>query len=134
MPYTLPAARRRPRDLGLVDGRLRACPNRPNCVSSLAAVEAQRVAPLEYQGDPAVARRRLLAILRADPRATVVTERDDYVHAEYRAFVFVDDVEFHLPAGEGVIHVRSASRLGHSDLGANARRVRAIRAAFSSPQ
>jgi uncharacterized protein (DUF1499 family) len=41
---------------------------------------------------------------------------------------YVDDVEFYLDEGANVIHVRSASRLGKSDLGVNRQRVEEIRA------
>jgi hypothetical protein len=44
----------------------------------------------------------------------------------------VDDVEFLLDAGERVIHVRSASRVGHADLGANRNRIERIREQFSA--
>jgi len=40
---------------------------------------------------------------------------------------FVDDVEFHKDDINQVIHVRSASRLGKSDLGVNRKRVEEIR-------
>ena len=132
MPWIVPAARRRPEGLGLADGRLAACPDKPNCVGSQSDDPAHGVAPLAYAGDRAEARERLRALLADDPRAAVVTATDDYLHAEFRAFVFVDDVEFYLPADEPVVHVRSASRVGHSDLGANRRRVEALREAFAA--
>jgi uncharacterized protein (DUF1499 family) len=47
---------------------------------------------------------------------------------------FVDDVEFFLDEGANVIHVRSASRLGQSDLGVNRKRVETIRAKFNELQ
>jgi uncharacterized protein (DUF1499 family) len=53
----------------------------------------------------------------------------DYLHAECASavFGFVDDLELQLRASEGRIAVRSASRLGRSDLGVNRRRVEALR-------
>ena len=47
---------------------------------------------------------------------------------------FVDDVEFFLDENANVIHVRSASRLGNSDLGTNRKRVEAIRAKLKEQQ
>jgi uncharacterized protein (DUF1499 family) len=60
----------------------------------------------------------------------VITESDNYLHAECESavFGFVDDLELHLRSLEGVIAVRSASRLGYSDLGVNRRRVERLRA------
>lgn len=132
MAWTLPAARRRPSTLGLVEGRLRDCPGSPNCVSSQALSDEFRVEPIPYACTRTEARARLIAMLERDPRAHIATEREDYLHVEWQAWVFVDDLEFYLPPDERVIHVRSASRVGHSDLGANRRRVLALRAAFSS--
>ena len=45
---------------------------------------------------------------------------------------FVDDVDFVLYAKARVIHLRSASRVGHYDFGVNRKRVEAIRAAFEA--
>ena len=134
MPWTLPAARRRPTDLGLHDGRLRACPNKPNCVNSQSDDPAHVIEPILYEGSRDSARDRLLRVLADDRRATVIAEDPDYVHAEYQAAIFIDDVEFYLPDDADRIHVRSASRVGHSDMGANRRRVEAIRAAFASAE
>lgn len=131
MPWILPSARKRPDNLGLKEGRLPHCPSSPNCVCSQAVVTAQQVDPFPYTSDRAEAKRLLLKLIKDDPKATLITEKDNYLHAEYRAFIFLDDVEFFFPDDESIIHVRSASRIGHSDLGANKRRIEAISAAFS---
>jgi uncharacterized protein (DUF1499 family) len=112
--------------------RFEPCPDRPNCVSSIAQGKAH-VAPLVFADAPDVALSRLKAILRQMPRVRIVREAPDYVHAEAssRVFRFVDDLEFGLDAAAGVIHVRSAARLGYSDFGVNRRRVEAIRERFA---
>ncbi|MBK7589953.1 MAG: DUF1499 domain-containing protein [Betaproteobacteria bacterium] len=122
-----------PADLGPKDGRLAPCPARPNCVSSTASDPAQQVAPLRYASDATAAMHLLAECVRAEPGASVVTQRPDYLHAEFAsaAFGFVDDVEFHLAAA-GRIDVRSASRLGYSDFGVNRDRVEALRASFEA--
>lgn len=117
----------------LVADGLEPCPASPNCVSSQAADEGQRVAPLRYTGDEADARKRLLAVLRGMDGAQVKQDSGDYIHAEFRStvFGFVDDVSLRFgPAGE--IQLRSASRTGYYDFGANRRRVEAIRSGFDS--
>jgi len=65
-------------------------------------------------------------------RVRIVTAGETYLHAEFTSavFRFVDDVEFLLDDAEKVVHVRSASRVGHSDLGVNRKRVEALREAF----
>lgn len=63
------------------------------------------------------------------PRTQIVLETDDYIHAECTSaiFGFVDDLEFHLRSEDNLIAVRSASRLGSSDLGVNLKRIENIR-------
>ena len=120
--------------LGARDGRLAPLPRRPNAVSSQADDPGRRVAPLHYAGDADAAWHRLRSVVEAMPRSRVVREESGYLHAEFtsRIFRFVDDLELLLDEDARVIHVRSASRVGHSDLGANRRRVEALRRAFES--
>jgi uncharacterized protein (DUF1499 family) len=123
----------RPAGLGAQDGKLLPCPSTPNCVSSQATDEAHRIAPLACSGAAADAMARLRAVVKAMPRTAVVTDTGTYLHVEYTSLIFrfVDDVEFLADAAAGVIHVRSASRLGTSDLGVNRKRVEAIRARWA---
>ncbi|HEY9647011.1 MAG TPA: DUF1499 domain-containing protein, partial [Chroococcidiopsis sp.] len=67
-------------------------------------------------------------------RTKIITATSDYLYAEFSSKLmgFVDDVEFYLSPADGVIHVRSASRLGQSDLGVNRKRIEDIRAAFEA--
>jgi uncharacterized protein (DUF1499 family) len=70
------------------------------------------------------------------PRTTIVTLEEDYIRAEFksRIFGFVDDVEFWFDDEQKVIHFRSASRVGYSDLGANRKRMEKIRERFHSKE
>jgi uncharacterized protein (DUF1499 family) len=63
-------------------------------------------------------------------RTKIISETSDYLHAECTSavFGFVDDLELHLRTAEGLIAVKSASRLGYSDLGVNRRRIEDLRA------
>ena len=112
---------------------LKPCPPSPNCVSSLAEEDSHhRVPPLNWTGELTQAKVRLRQAVLAAGNATFVVEEDAYWHIEFRSrlFRFVDDVEFLFdPAGKQ-IHVRSASRVGRSDLGVNRTRVEKIRALF----
>jgi uncharacterized protein (DUF1499 family) len=129
----LSAFSRRPAGLGVKDGRLAPCPDTPNCVCSQAADDAHRMEPIPFDGDPDTARERLKAVLARMPRTVVVEERGDYLRAEAVSLVFrfVDDVEFLIDRDAQVIHFRSASRVGRSDLGVNRRRMEEIRKAFA---
>ncbi len=125
---------RRPPNLGVHDGRLTPCPVTPNCVCTQAADDAHRIEPLAYDGTAAEAMARLKAALAALPRTRVVTETPDYLHAECTSllFRFVDDVEFLIDRERKVVHFRSASRVGRSDLGVNRRRMERLRQAFAA--
>jgi uncharacterized protein (DUF1499 family) len=72
---------------------------------------------------------KLKRIVQAMPRTLIVTETPVYLHAEFTSAVmrFVDDVEFSLDEATRSINMRSASRLGKSDLGVNRRRIEEIR-------
>lgn len=120
---------RSPETLGVREGRLQPCPDKPNCVCSFDRTPPQAIDPLRYQGPPADAWRCLQDIVAEMPRVKEVARQPGYLRYEFRTpcLGFVDDVEFLHDAGEAVVHVRSASRLGYSDLGLNRRRVEAIR-------
>ncbi len=127
-------AGRVPADLGPRDGTLAPCPDRPNCVSSLAHDAAHRVAPIPYSGDGQAALARLASMIADMPGATVVTRRDGYLHATFRSRImgFVDDLEVLAVANRGVFELRSAARLGYRDFGVNRDRVTALAAAFAA--
>ena len=108
---------------------LAPCGSRPNCVCSRADAEARhRVEPFAVSGDGAAAFNRLKDLLTGMSRTAIVTATDDYVHAVCRTRLgFADDLECRLCRADGVIHVRSASRLGYYDFGVNRARVEALR-------
>ncbi len=114
----------------LVPGtELAPCPKSPNCVSSQATEAGHAIEPLQVTGDPVVAWTTLKGVLESMDRMQIVEESDTVLRAEAtsRLFRFVDDLEFILDAETPTIHVRSASRVGYSDMGANRKRVEAIR-------
>ena len=122
----------RPSSIGIKNGSLAPCPGRPNCVSSKAGDRRHFVEPFAYTTNQGEAFEVLKRVLSTQERATVVEERDNYIYVEFKTklFRFVDDVEFFFPVDEPVIHVRSASRLGYSDMGLNRRRVEHLRTLF----
>jgi uncharacterized protein (DUF1499 family) len=112
--------------------KLSACPDSPNCVSSQSTDEAHLIEPLHYSGRPADARQKLIDILESINRVRFAKVERDYIHAEFRSsvFRFVDDVKFWFPPDKPIIHVKSASRKGYYDFGANRRRVERLREAL----
>jgi len=125
-------AGKRPVNLGVQSGRLADCPGTPNCVNSQAMDESHSIASFTYSGDKREAFLRLKKIIESEERTRIITESENYLHAEFTTAImrFVDDVEFYFP-DEPLIHVRSASRLGYSDLGVNRKRVEHLRELFS---
>ena len=108
------------------------CPKTPNCVSSVDTDPKHFIQPLQFVGKATEAHERLLKILNSLKRVRVVAFGEDFIQAEFVSaiFRFVDDVEFYLDDRNKVIHVKSASRVGYSDLGVNRRRVENIRKRF----
>lgn len=131
---------KRPAHLGVKDGRLNPPSKTRNSVSSQAGLypgEPQSayaaIDPLPLKnGDAAASMRALTSVLQAMPGVTLVEQKPDYLYAEAqtRWLKFVDDVEFWVNPQSGAIEVRSASRLGREDFGANRKRVEEIRAAY----
>jgi len=121
--------------LGINNSGLAPCPETPNCVSSQAHDDKHYIEPINYSGTRQGAHDLLLRIIESEKRTDIMTDQEDYIRVQFTSalFRFVDDVEFYFPEepdGESVIHVRSASRVGYSDLGANRKRIERIRSEF----
>jgi len=118
--------------LGLVAGHLRPCPTSPNCVSSEAAEnDAEHyIKPLPIRDGKSWA--TMVAAIE-NLGGHIVVNDDQYLHATFTSalFRYVDDVEARLDVSERVIHLRSASRVGHSDLGVNRRRLESLRSVLA---
>lgn len=133
-----------PARLGLTEGRLKPPSKTPNSVSSQADLwpdhpqrEYARIAPLPAgaaQGGADASWARLKRVVGNGPGARVVQAEGDYLYAQFttRWLGFTDDVEFWLDRAAGVIHVRSASRLGRRDFGVNRQRVEGLRARLAA--
>jgi uncharacterized protein (DUF1499 family) len=100
-------------------------------VSSLNHEKRYHVSPLSYNSLEA-AKNKLTDILNSIKRVRIVADQGNYIRAEFTSLVFrfIDDVEFYFDEKEKLIHLKSASRIGYSDLGANRRRIENIRIKF----
>jgi uncharacterized protein (DUF1499 family) len=123
---------KRPNYLGVKDGKLPRCKRTPNCVSSQAdAADAEHyIAPIAFKGgalDAIAAARKAIEGMQG---STVIRHEGNYLYAEFRTKLmrFVDDLEMTYDENAGLLHVRSASRLGRRDFGVNRARVEALRA------
>ena len=128
----LSCAGKRPSKLGVSHGAFAPCPSSPNCLSSDATDSGHHITPFKLAVAPAEAWPVALKLVSGITRSHIVTERSDYLHLECRSFLFgfVDDLELQLRPTEGIIALRSASRLGYSDFGVNRRRLEALRASL----
>ncbi len=128
----------KPDNLGVKDGKLADCPNSPNCVSSQSpsSDETHFIQPLKYSSTTEKALTDLKNVIESEDRTKMIEESSNYLYAEFKTALmgFVDDVEFYLDSSTNTIHVRSASRLGQSDLGVNRKRIETIRTKFNQMQ
>jgi len=110
---------------GIENGSLRPCPGSPNCVVSEGS--DANVVPFFLKGQEDWERLRQAVISQG---GSIEREEAGYLHATFRSrlFGFVDDLECRRDGT--MVQVRSASRVGWWDLGANRRRVERLRQAL----
>lgn len=125
-----------PASIGIHDGTLSPCPSRPNCVSSLNADEAHYVAPLHFTGSVEETQALLTMVINDMPGGHVAVTEGKYMRAEFtsKLFKYVDDVEFLFDPVSSTIQMRSASRMGYSDMGVNRKRLVELRRSFNEEQ
>ncbi len=128
-----------PTDLGVKDGKLKRLSQTDNSVSSQALLwtdhpmkDYSAIEPFKITGDGSAEMAKILTTLQAMPRTTVVQQDVGYIYAQCTTALlkFTDDIEFYLDKPAGVIHVRSASRVGRKDFAVNRARVEQIRKAL----
>ena len=109
--------------------RFKECPPTPNCVSSETLSKAKFIERFKTGNRSAESWMLLTKLLEKTSNCRVVSQNSSYIHAEFRTRLlrFVDDVEFRLESETNEIAVRSASRVGYSDLGTNRRRLERLR-------
>ena len=118
--------------LGVKAGKLTPCPQSPNCVSSQANDKKHYIEPLQFSVKSSQDWEKLTTIIQSLAGTTIIEQRENYLRVECktRLMGFIDDLEFAWNAADNICHVRSASRVGYSDLGKNRRRVEQIRRLF----
>jgi uncharacterized protein (DUF1499 family) len=124
----------RPKNLGVVDGKLIPCPTSPNCVSTQATDDVHAMSPLPYTGTKELAMEKLIGVIKSMKRTKVISRTDSYLYVEFTTSLmrYVDDVEFYFDDAIKSISFRSASRIGYSDMGVNKKRMREVGTRFIS--
>jgi len=110
---------------GLIEGRLAKCPNKPNCVCSEYAEDANHyIEPIGIAQDITFDALPILKNVIQELGGDVQTETDHYLAVTFTStiFGFVDDFEIRIDATQKLIHIRSGSRVGHGDRGVNKKR------------
>ena len=119
---------------GILNGRLSQCPQKPNCVCSEYQDDtAHAIAPIQIPAEITEKPLPLMKKVIQELGGEIQSETDIYLAATFTSkfFRFVDDVEIRVDSAENLIHIRSASRAGYGDMGANKARVTLIRALFA---
>jgi len=127
---------KRPDGIGIDSSGLRGCYKSPNCVSSEAKDGQHAIESFRLKRDFNVSWSLLHDEIESMPRWIIVTATDNYIHVECksRIFRFIDDLELYFNSSNGIISIRSASRIGYSDFGANRRRVELLRRELRTKQ
>lgn len=119
---------------GLVNNQLTACSDKPNCVCSDTSPEMDSyISPITLPLDNVAKSKAILVAVIVEQGGQIQAENDDYLAAIFTSafFGFVDDLEARFDVSNGVIHIRSASRVGHSDFGVNRKRVELLKRRFT---
>lgn len=111
-------------ELGVENGQFKPLAAKPNGVSTQAKDEAKRVAPIPFKASHDSIIPVLKSLIASMPGATVKQVSDNYVYAVFssKTIGYRDDVELFVDESNSLIHFRSASRAGYSDLGVNRKR------------
>ena len=117
------------KNLGLSKGQLIECGKNPNCVSSQTTQSSMRIAPINASDTPELTWLMLRDLVETIPQAILISENETYRHYQFTTPLmgFIDDVELLFDRKKLLIQVKSASRVGQSDFGANRKRVELLR-------
>jgi len=116
-------------ELGLVDGKLREIPEKPNCVSTQTSQEDKLVAPMAFKDSLDATKEAFKQALESYGDIEIIEEEGNYLYAVATTGLmkYHDDIEVYFDEDNQVIQFRSASRAGYSDMGLNKERYEQIK-------
>jgi uncharacterized protein (DUF1499 family) len=125
-----------PTNIGVQAGQLAPCSNKPNCVSSQETRPSHMIEPLKVNCPSELAMAKMKSAIASITGTKIVTSQAGYLHVECKTPLlgFVDDLEVNWDQDKQFFHVRSASRLGYSDMGANRKRIETLRKLLSKAE
>ena len=120
---------------GIINNKFRPCPKTPNCVSTMAPNDDIKhyISPISYNSSQKEALEKLIQIINSLKGTKIRVKEINYIHVIFstKLLRFKDDVEFYFDDLSKIIHFKSASRIGSSDLGTNRKRMEKIRKLYS---
>jgi uncharacterized protein (DUF1499 family) len=121
-------------ELGVENGQLAPVSSKPNNVSTQAEDEAKKVTPLPMKASIAATMEAIKQAVNQYGGATIQSESETYLYVIFTTSLmkYHDDVEFWIDEVNGVVHFRSASRAGYSDMGLNRKRYDALAAIYAA--
>lgn len=122
---------------GLIESKLSRCPDTPNCISSeYPEQQAHYISPIKIALDRKIniSPLSVLEDIVQEIGGIVEDQNGNYLAATFTSsiFRFVDDVEIRIDKENNVIHLRSASRVGRSDMGANLKRLKLLKKIYKN--
>jgi uncharacterized protein (DUF1499 family) len=118
-----------PKNIGVENGKLAKMPNKPNAVSSQTDEEDKKVEALEFKVNLEDSKEKLLKSIQDYGNAKIIKNEKNYIYVIFTTgkMKYHDDVEFYFDESTKLIHFRSASRIGYSDMGLNRERYNKLR-------
>ncbi|NGP86793.1 DUF1499 domain-containing protein [Fodinibius halophilus] len=106
-----------PSDVPLSENPLPACPGSPNCIRTTKVFEvpAAKLFPVAID-----------SLCELNPKKLILPQEEYTIKSVFKVMFFNDDMTIKLTQRDSattLVHLRSASRVGQSDLGVNRRRV-----------
>lgn len=102
------------------------CGHKPNCVSSFEEREDYKISALKnVDGEWSDIKAKVVNILGSYTNSEVINEETGFIHfvVTSRILRFKDDVYFWWDSNARVLNMKSESRVGHWDVGANRKRL-----------
>jgi len=108
---------------------LAGCDGLQNCTASTASAKRNHIEPISYTGDASEVIDNVASLVPTMSGTKIIAQTENYLHVTYKTLLlgYTDDLELLRDDEQGMLQIRSASRLGRSDFGANRKRIEALR-------
>jgi len=112
---------------GLIESSLSPCPSTPNCICTEHPGDVSHFTEAStYAAENADSIVQKITDAIEQSGGVIIKSENNYLAATYtsKIFRYVDDFEIRIDREKQLIHIRSASRVGKSDFGANLKRIK----------